>query len=110
MFKNALFISCFVLITILAGCNSNNPNNEETTGAASGIVLAGQEAPEIKGVFKSIEANDEVILTIEGKDVVYRLSDQAKTQIEKIKLGGEVIFTTFSIGDTQDTVAEFIVR
>lgn len=110
MLKNAFFIIFFVLLTIVAGCVSNDPNHSVTSGDASGIVLAGQESPEIIGVLKSIKANDEVVLTIEGKDVIYRLSDTAKKQIEEIELSSEVIFTTFSIGDHKETIAKFILR
>lgn len=110
MFKYALMIICFVTISTLAGCGDQPKINEESTDDITGILLAGQEAPELTGVLKSIQNNNEAVLVIEGRDVVYHLSEEAKTQIKNIDLGSEVVFTTFSIGDSKETIAEFIVR
>ncbi|OLS39201.1 hypothetical protein [Bacillus sp. MRMR6] len=114
--KLALVMVCFLMLSFLGACgvskDQNEETGEETAGNASGIMLAGQEAPEIVGILKSIEANDEVMITVEGQDVQYRLSEEAKSQIDKkeVELDSEVTFTTFSIGDDKETVAEFIIE
>ncbi|MEW9053110.1 MAG: hypothetical protein AB2392_18265 [Neobacillus sp.] len=116
MRKLALVMFCFLVMSFLGACGVSKEQNEEigeeTSGNASGIMLADQEAPEIVGVLKSMEADDEVLITVEGKDVQYRLSEEAKSQIEakEVELDSEVTFTTFSIGDDKETVAEFIIK
>lgn len=116
MKKTAYVFVCFLIMLFLAACGVSNEGQkepgEQTSGNASGIVLAGQEAPEIKGIIKSIEIKDEVIVTVDGQDVHYRLSDDAKSQIEgkEVEVGSEVTFTTFSIGDNKETIAKFIIK
>lgn len=110
-----MFVSILV-ISILSACGASveqdNTSGEGTSGNASGIMLAGQDAPEIVGTLKSIEANVEVIITVDGQDVNYRISEDATAQIEgeEVGIGSEVTFTTFSIGNGKDTVAEFIIK
>lgn len=112
----ALVMACFLLISILSACGFNLEHNKEmeqgTTSDASGTMLAGQDAPEIVGILKGIETKEEVIITVEGQDVNYRLSEEAKSQIEEkeVDLGSEVAFTTFSIGDDKESIAEFIIK
>jgi uncharacterized protein YcfL len=114
--KKALAIVCCLLLSILASCGSKKEQNVETeqevTGDASGIVLAGQEAPKIEGVIKSLETNEEVIVIVDGQDVHYRLSDKAKSQLDdkEVEIGSTVTFTTFSIGDNKETIDEFIIK
>ncbi|MFJ8235829.1 hypothetical protein ACIQ34_08800 [Ureibacillus sp. NPDC094379] len=107
--------SCF-LFTIISACGVNEEKpqtviEDEATGNASGITLAGQEPPEIIGTLKQIEA-EEAIITVSGQDVQYRLSDVAKSQIkdQEVDIDQEVTFITFSIGDQKETVAEFILK
>jgi hypothetical protein len=101
-------------MVILGACGFNKSNEikEDPTGSATGIMLAGQEAPEIVGILKSIAENDEVIVTVEGQDVIYRLSEEANSQIEgnEVDKGSEVTFTTFSIGDSKETIETFIIK
>jgi hypothetical protein len=112
----ALLIVFFLTMSFLGACGFTVEHNEETgkesAGDASGTMLAGQEAPEIVGVLKSVETNDEVIISVDGEDVQYRLSEEAKSQMEakEVELDSEVTFTTFSIGDDKETVAEFIIK
>lgn len=108
-----------LLLTILGACvttetqpNGKNEAEETSENLAGGIMLAGEEAPEIVGTLKSIGSSDEVIITVNGNDITYRLSEEAKGQLEnkEVEIGSEVIFTTFSIGDATESVAEFIVK
>ena len=118
--KKMTFIGISVLmLTILGACGNTekqsegtNETGEQTENLAGGTMLAGEEAPEIVGTLKSIEANDEVIITVNGEDITYRLSEEAKSQMDnkEVELGSEVTFTTFSIGDSTESVAEFIVK
>jgi len=108
-----------LLLSIIAACGPNDKQQDEATNTedttenlAGGIMLAGEEAPEIIGTLVSIEANDEVIITVNGNDITYRLSEESKKQIEdkEVALGSEVTFTTFSIGDAKESVAKFKVK
>lgn len=114
--KVALVMMCIFLFSMLGACGFTVEKNEEigqgTTGDASGTMLAGQQAEEKVGVLRSIEENEEVIITLGGQDVNYRLSEDAKSQIEgkKVELGSEVTFTTYSIGDAKETISEFIIK
>ncbi|WP_133058588.1 DUF3953 domain-containing protein [Halalkalibacter urbisdiaboli] len=116
MRKMALVMACFLLMSILGACGFTVEQNEEfgegTTGDANGTVPAGQEAPEIVGFLKSIETKEEVIITVGEQDVHYRLSEEAKSQIEgkEVDIDSEVTFTTYSIGDDQETIDEFIIK
>ena len=113
MKKIALVLGSFLLMSVLGACGINGEQNvevgEETSGDASGIMLAGGEATEITGIIKSIKTNDEVIITVEGQDVNYRLSEESKKQIEEkeVYVGSNVSFTTFSIGDNKETIEKF---
>lgn len=114
--KMALVMVCFFLMLILGACGFTEEHNEEigdkAKGDANGTVLAGQEAPEIEGILKSIETKEEVIITVEGQDVNYGLSEKAKSQIEgkEVDIGSEVTFTPYSIGDDKETIDEFFIR
>ena len=112
--KNIVLVfGCFLLMSVLGACGMNGEQNaevgEETSGDASGIMLAGGEATEITGIIKSIKTNDEVIITVEGQEVTYRLSDESKKQVEEkeVEVGSNVYFTTFSIGDNKETIEKF---
>ncbi|KGR77263.1 hypothetical protein [Ureibacillus manganicus] len=114
--KKLTFVGVSVfMLAILGACGNTEQQNETEESAenlAGGTMLAGEEAPEITGTLKSIESNDEVVITVSGDDVTYRLSEEAKTQLEnkEVELGNEITFTTFSIGDAKESVAEFIVE
>lgn len=105
------------MLTILGACgnaeqeNETNETEESTENLAGGTMLAGEEAPQITGTLKSIEADDEVVITANGNDITYRLSEEAKEQLDnnEVEIGNEVLFTTFSIGDAKESIAEFIV-
>ena len=104
----------FLLTLSACGVTEEQPQSvieDAPTGNASGITLAGQEAPEIIGTLKQIDA-DEAIITVSGQDIQYRLSDVAKNQInnQEVDVNQEVTFKTFSIGDQKETVAEFILE
>ena len=113
--KNIVLVfGCFLLLSVLGGCGLNGEQNteveEETSGDASGIMLAGGESTEVTGIIKSIKTTeDEVIITVENQDVTYRLSEDSKRQIEEkeVDIGSEVSFTTFSIGDNKETIEKF---
>ncbi|MBU9723558.1 MULTISPECIES: hypothetical protein [Bacillaceae] len=81
-------------------------------GDISGIMLAGEDAPEVNGTFVSAEEEDEVIITVNGNDVIYRLSEDAKRQVDnnEVEQGIEVTFTTYSIGDAKETIDKFIIK
>ncbi|MDM5334282.1 hypothetical protein QUF56_13680 [Ureibacillus composti] len=111
-----IVVAAGFLLTIISACGvvEEQPQSviEDTpTGNASGITLAGQEAPEIIGTLKQIDA-DEAIITVSGQDIQYRLSDVAKNQInnQEVDINQQVTFKTFSIGDQKETVAEFILE
>lgn len=112
--KNGILIlvSIFTL-SMLAACGFTVEQHEEegTTDSAEGTMLAGEEAPEQVGILKSI-ASEEVVITLEGKDVTYRLSQDAKEQLEKeeVAIKDEVTFTTYSIGDEKETINKFILK
>lgn len=112
--KMVIVMVCFSLMSILGACGStvDEEMGKGTTGNANGTVLAGQEAPEKVGILKSMEANGEVIITVEGQDVNYRLSEEAKRQIEgtEVEIGSEVTFTTYSIGDEKENIDKFIIK
>ncbi|MET3699576.1 hypothetical protein SAMN05877753_11248 [Bacillus oleivorans] len=114
--KMAVGIVCFLIISILGACGNADVQNAESgegpTGDAAGTVLAGQEAPEIAGIIKSVETDEEVIITVGGQDVNYRLSEEAKSQIEgkEVEIGSEVTFSTYSIGDDKETIDQFIIE
>ncbi len=110
----ALVLGCFLLISVLSACGftgqKTNDIGDEASGDISGIMLAGGETTEITGIVKSIKtAEDEVIITVENQDVNYRLSEEAKKQIEgkEVEIGSNVSFTTFSIGDNKETIEKF---
>ncbi|MGX6445688.1 hypothetical protein ACWM35_20925 [Neobacillus sp. K501] len=113
--KVALMVVCSLFLSILAACGGTKELKVETEGGvsdgASGIVLAGQKAPEIVGIIENIEA-DEVMVTVDGQDVQYRLSDKAKEQLDakEVEIGSTVTFTTFSIGDNKETIDEFVIN
>ncbi|QHE52806.1 hypothetical protein [Pontibacillus sp. HMF3514] len=110
-----LMISVFTLV-ILGACGFTVEQHEEMgggdTGNEQGTMPAGQEAPEQEGVLKGIESKDVVVITVDGQDVTYRLSEDAKAQIENedVKDGDEVTFTTYSIGDDRETIDKFIIK
>lgn len=105
------------MLAVLGACGNAEQQNgttgteESTENLAGGTMLAGEEAPQITGTLKSIEVNDEVVITVNGNDITYRLSEEAKAQLNsnEVELGSEITFTTFSIGDAKESVAEFIV-
>lgn len=106
------------MLSVLGACgnakqeNETNETEESTENLAGGTMLAGEEAPQITGTLKSIEANDEVVITVNDNNITYRLSEEAKEQLvnKEVEIGNEVLFTTFSIGDATESVAEFIVE
>ncbi|TSI03708.1 hypothetical protein [Lysinibacillus sp. BW-2-10] len=111
-----LTIICFLSVFALVGCGSTVEQGEEAPNSnenlAGGTMLAGEEAPEIKGILKIIEESNEVIITVDSQDIVYRLSERAIEQVKEkiVEPGNEVTFTTFSIGDDKESIAEFIVE
>lgn len=116
--KKLTFIGVSVfMLTVLGACgnaeqqNGTTETEESAENSAGGIMLAGEEAPQVIGTLKSIEANNEVVITVNGDDITYRLSEEAKAQVDsnEVELGSEITFTTFSIGDAKESVAEFIV-
>ena len=113
--KTAFVMFCISIMSILAACGVAQEKTEElgyeATGNATGTVLAGQDSPELTGILKSLENQDEVILTVDGQDVNYRLSEEAKNQIDgkEVAIGSQVTFTTFSIGDDKESIDVFII-
>lgn len=117
--KKITYIGISVLsLTVLGACGTNevqpedqSASEEQTENLAGGIMLAGEETPQIVGILKSIEENNEIIITVNGEDILYRLSEGAKTQLDhkEVDIGTEVTFTTFSIGDSTESVAEFVL-
>lgn len=113
--KLAVTIVCCMFLSILTACGVTKEQNVESeegvTGGSSGIVLAGQEAPEIAGIIKNIEI-EEIIITVEGQDVHYHLSEKAKSQLDakEVEIGSTVTFTTFSIGDNKETIEAFTIK
>ncbi|MFD1738138.1 hypothetical protein ACFSCX_16545 [Bacillus salitolerans] len=105
----------FFLLTIVGACGftveQHEDMGEETTSGASGTVLAGQEAPEITGTIESIES-EEVVITVDGQEVTFRLSEDSKKQIQdgEVDSGDAVTFTTYSIGDDKQTIDQFILE
>jgi len=121
--KNIKKLTCIgvsvLMLSFLAACGSNgnqqdqaNETEETVENLAGGTMLAGEQAPEIVGILKSIDEHDEVTITVNGEDTKYRLSEEAKNQLDHkdIEIGNEVTFTTFSIGDATESVAEFIMQ
>ncbi|CAM5216320.1 putative protein OS=Ureibacillus acetophenoni OX=614649 GN=SAMN05877842_106114 PE=4 SV=1 [Ureibacillus acetophenoni] len=114
--KKLTFVGFSVLMLAILGACGNaeqqNSTEESAEDLAGGTVLAGEEAPEITGTLKSVKANDEVVITVSGTDITYRLSEEAKGQLDnkEVEIGSEVTFTTFSIGDATESVAEFKVE
>lgn len=108
--KMAFLMYCIFFITVLSACGFRT--EERPTSDANGTVLAGEEAPKRVGILKSMESKEEVVITVEGQDVNYRLSEKAKAQVEgkEVEKGSEVTFTTFSIGDDKETIAEFVIK
>ncbi|KHF38905.1 hypothetical protein [Halalkalibacter okhensis] len=114
--KNVLVIVTLLTVTLLGACGINEEKNKEIGevefNSVGGIMLAGEELPEVVGVIKSIESLEEVIIYVDGQEVSYRLSDEAKSQItaKELESGDEVIFTTYSIGDDKATIDTFIKK
>jgi hypothetical protein len=118
--KKRTFVWASVLmLSTLGACGNTEQQPEElneteqtTNNLAAGTMLAGSEAPEMVGTLKSVEENEEVIINVNGKDITYRLSDEAKSQLnqKQVDLGKEITFTTFSIGDSTESVSEFIIK
>jgi hypothetical protein len=109
-------VSTFSLL-LLGACGFNVEKNEEsgvetTDNNAAGITLAGQEPVEQVGIIKSFDSTDEVIITVDQEDITYRLSEDAKEQIEsnEIVKGAKVTFTTYTIGDEMETIDKFNVE
>ncbi|UTR10014.1 hypothetical protein MM300_19370 [Evansella sp. LMS18] len=106
-------LNTILILAILGGCafadNENDQGEADSGGNASGIMLAGEEPPEVSGTVKSIESEDEIIITVNGVDKVYRLSEDAKNQLKDsvIEEGSEVTFTVYTIGDDKETIGEF---
>lgn len=103
-------------VFMISACGFTVEQHEEidggTSGESQGTMPAGEEAPEQVGVLKSVVSSDEVILTVDGQEGTYRLSADAKAQLEneEVKKGDEVTFTTYSIGDDQETIDTFIME
>ncbi|MEN2767736.1 hypothetical protein [Ornithinibacillus xuwenensis] len=113
MGKGILIVSLFGLL-FLGACGFTVEEHEDsglesTDENTSGTMLAGQEAPETVGTIKSIDSSDEIIITVEGEDITYRLSEDAKKQLESnsYESGTEVTFTTYTIGDDKETIDQF---
>ncbi|WP_088035215.1 hypothetical protein [Evansella clarkii] len=109
----AMTLTIIFILAVLGGCasadNENDQGESESGGNASGIMLAGEEPPEVSGTVKSIESEDEIIITVNGVDKVYRLSEDAKNQLKDsvIEEGTKVTFTVYTIGDDKETIGEF---
>lgn len=104
-----VMISFFVLV-ILGACGFAIEENEGSGNSAEGTMPADQEAPELTGILKSIESPEEVIISIDSQTETYRLSSDAKSQVqaEEVTVGNEVTFTTYSIGDDKKTIDKFL--
>jgi len=111
-------LNVFQVLTlfVLVACGFTVEKHEEMGGGSTsenaGTMPAGQEAPEQVGVLKEIQSSGDVVITVEGQDVIYRLSEDAKAQIksEDVKDGDEVTYTTYSIGDDRETIDKFIIE
>jgi hypothetical protein len=112
---NNMFVSiCIISLLFLGACGFTVEEHEDSgTGStdnnAGGTMLAGQELPETVGILKSYDSTEEVIMTVDGEDIAYRLSENALKQLEsnEISTGSEVTFTTYSIGDDKETIDQF---
>lgn len=104
-----VMIGFFVLV-ILSACGFTIEENEGSKNSAEGTMPADQEAPEYTGMLESIESPEEVLISIDGQTETYRLSADAKSQVqaEEVTVGNEVTFTTYSIGDNKKTIDKFI--
>lgn len=113
--RNNIFVICSIIsLTLLTACGFSVEHKEDsgvesTDDNLSGTMLAGEDLPEQIGLLKSINDNDEVIITIDNKDITYRLSEDAKEQLDtsQVELGAEVTFTTYTIGDEMETIDRF---
>jgi len=114
--KLAVLMIGVLTLFVLGACGFTVEQHEEMGGGSTsenaGTMPAGQEAPEQVGVLKEIQSSGIVVITVDGQDVTYRLSEDAKAQIESedVKDGDEVTFTTYSIGDDQETIDKFKIE
>lgn len=110
MKRLALIMAGICLLFILGACGAATEDDEETVSGAEGTMPAGEELPETIGVLKSMESAEKVIISVDGEDVIYRLSADAIDQIEneEVDYDTEVTFTTYSIGDDMETIDRFI--
>lgn len=114
--KYFLIITILITLILLGACGENTDEHEHSDADSTdenltGIMLAGKDLPEQVGLLKSVN-NDEVIITIDNKDITYRLSEDAKIQLdsEQVESGSEVSFTTYTIGDEMETIDRFNVE
>lgn len=111
--KRTLFILAVIGLLLLGGCGfiveQNEEIGEEVPNGAAGIMLAGQELPEVSGIIQSFVAEDEVIILVDGQEKTYRLSEDARNQVEEqsVAIGSEVTFSTYTIGDDKETIDSF---
>lgn len=114
--KLAVLMISVMIIFVLGACGFTVEQHEEMGGGSTsenaGTMPAGQEAPEQVGVLKEVQSLGIVIITVDGQDVTYRLSEDAKAQIESedVKDGDEVTYTIYSIGDDRETIDKFIIE